>query len=601
MAEMKKRRTGPHPAAHSLLEMTPVRNVQSLAFPLRSAFALLLICSLASLLFCDSAHAVQARLGFHPDYIVVNSRDWRDVYSGMLFSELIGSEGMFIMSQEEAVLKVRILPADAEEVLIIENTAHRYYAGFESLVSSRGVGTERISSEDSLNLELAEVLDISSFIVLSDQFGYNAISVAPYALLTGSYVLFADSENIGRVAELIEEREANVMVYGSVDSEVREELRRFSPTVIDKGSKVDNNLEIAGMFLELKKVNQSWIVSGDELYRPIFSDKNPVVFIGKGVVPQKVDDFILKYNLRYLVLIGNELAPMVNSYKQEFEAKHRKGFFVAILIGRSPREINFAGDSIEAIDQFQIPSPLLGIEITDIYYNQITEELAVTYTNTEDAPLYFSSSILLASPERQLSVGDESPVFLSGGKARTILYYVGSMRQPVNLSATVIYGEDRVSLELLYTFREDTLDFLEIVDDSKIDLVSAEYDRLNNALFVKVRNSGKVTAYFDLEVDMRIGGNMQTLYAPEVYRLEEGESREVVIRQKLTSLDIEENPTVTLRAYYSQRAESLIKLKEAELPLEIRLPGYVYLGAAVVAVAVLAMLLLLWRRRKRRA
>ena len=87
----------------------------------------------------------------------------------------------------------------------------------------------------------------------------------------------------------------------------------------NEGSKIDNNLEIINRYMDVKATNQTWIVNGNILIKPIFSYKNPVMFIGQDIVPTKIDDFILENDITSLVLIGNELAPMVSQFKERME------------------------------------------------------------------------------------------------------------------------------------------------------------------------------------------------------------------------------------------------------------------------------------------
>jgi hypothetical protein len=552
---------------------------------------LLILCVLTAIL----AGSVCAQ-----DAILINSRDWKDVYSGMLYSSLIDLDAWFILSQDDAVLKVNLIPPTYSEILTLESERNRYYVGLEGLVESRGLEAEVISTRDSLNLELADVSD--DYIVVSDQYGYNAISVIPYALQTDSYVLFANRDNIDDIVDVLEDAES-VMVYGVLDREVRAALERFSPITIDEGSRIANNQEIAARFLENNDVGQAWLVSGDVLVKPIFEEKYPILFVGRSTVPLEVDAFVLEHNITSLVLQGNELVPMVSQFKQRFENNHYK-IIVTILIGRSARQIDFSGDQIEAVDSFRVPVPRLGIIISSIFYNQLERRLEVTYLNEGEAPLYFRSTITLNGDDGIQTSGDEASIFLSGGRSKTMVYPLDLTDEESSARFSVVFGEDRGTLDNLITQTFDPIEFITIEDNSEVRINAVKYDRFNNALFIEVENSGDVTAYADIELDLLIDGIEQTLFAKDILKLEEGGIREVIIRQRLSSLDLADNQEVTGRAFYSQRPESLVNTFEDQFPLGTVIAPAVYatgIGALVVLTILIVLFIIFWRRRKKEA
>jgi len=543
--------------------------------------------------------AVTSTIEYESDLILINSRNWMDVYSAMLFSELIRKDFEFITSQRHAIVQVDIIPVTKKDIVILESTSDRYYVGLEGLTQSKGFSSETITFDRPFNLILGDMLDIGSFIVVGDSYGYNSVSVTPYALLTNSYVVFANKFNIADVKKFLSDKAEKVTIYGLVDPEVKEELTSFNPYIIDKGSRIENNLAIVEEFLSLQEISQAWIVSGDELVKPIFSNRFPVMFIGKTNVPQSIETFILENDINSLVLLGNDLAPMVDNFRRQFEATNGRDLKVTVLIGRSARKIDFSGDSIEAIDMFRLPVPKIGLEVSNLLYNQLTDQLEVTYVNAQASPLYFMSTVEIEAGGDRVTVGDESPYLLSSRKSKTLTYPLSIERADISGIISVVFGEDIMTLDNLYTYGFDALEFIEIIDSSEIAIPWVRYDRLNHAIYIHIDNVGEASAYVDLELDMRIDGVNQTLYGQEIYRLAEGESLDAVIRQRLTSLDLEDNPSVLVRAAYSQREDSLSKRYEMHLPLGRTVPGTVYLitGAAIV---ILLIIIILVRRKEKK-
>ncbi len=556
-----------------------------------------IILFLSLLALIAPAYALESSLEYLPDYVIINSDDWREVYSGMLFSQHIGLQGNFLVSPEHAIMQADIIPVTVERVLLIE-TDNKYYGGYEGLIRSKGFDAMTVSTDDNLNLLLGGYLDTSKFIVISDAFGFNAISVASYALMSGSYVIFANRDNIDDVKSFLDGNVDELMIYGSVDTEVREELAEFDPIVIDTGGRISNNLEINKRFLSQKETKQVWVVSGDKIYRPLFSDDYPTLFIGRTTIPLEIDQFIEENGITSLVLIGNDMAGLMTQFKSRYESRTDKEILVNMLIGRSPRKIDFSGDRIEAIDMFDVPMPRLDINVSSIFYNQLTGQLEVTYENIGDAPLYFLSTITINDGGERKTLGDGEARFLSGGRIIAISYPVEILNEDASGSFSVVFGEDRRSLDSAYTYNFDELEFIRIEDSSDVMPKRAKYDRLNNALYITVENIGPVAAFADIEVDLLLDGVSQTLFAPEIIEIAEGTEAKVVIRQRLTSLDLDDNEFVKVRVRHSQRENMLLKVVEEDLPLEIIISPVLLSGAAC-CLLILILIIIFYRRRKK--
>ena len=133
--------------------------------------------------------------------------------------------------------------------------------------------TLSISNEKrKLILEIAEELeDITDFIVIDDSYGYNAISVAPYAIASNSWVLFADRNNIREVERFLAGRDVDsLIIYGHVDRDVRIRLEDFNPEVINiDGDRFLNNIEIVKRYQEIKSAKQTVLTNGEFIEKEI--------------------------------------------------------------------------------------------------------------------------------------------------------------------------------------------------------------------------------------------------------------------------------------------------------------------------------------------
>jgi len=182
---------------------------------------------LSSILFLLLVSFVSAQQ--EPNHIISNSEDWQDVYSTMLYGSLSGRTTHFLVSNRHAPLLLNGIPADAH-VWSISSEDVPFVIGYKNIIESRGMTAEEFVYSN-VNLELASQLDVSNFVVVDDSYGYNAISVAPYAVATNSYVLFADANTIDAVEDYLSSIDAvdNIIIYGHVDREVKNALEPYNP------------------------------------------------------------------------------------------------------------------------------------------------------------------------------------------------------------------------------------------------------------------------------------------------------------------------------------------------------------------------------------
>ena len=131
------------------------------------------------------------------DRVIVNSADWHDVYSGMLYASLLGVPSNFLVSQQDGAILLYSIPTNEPNILVVSSRTQPYVVGYGPFLQGRGYDNATELVTRNANLDLATRLtNITKFIVIDPAYGYNAISAAPYAVKAGYYVLFANSRNI---------------------------------------------------------------------------------------------------------------------------------------------------------------------------------------------------------------------------------------------------------------------------------------------------------------------------------------------------------------------------------------------------------------------
>ncbi|MFW6014297.1 MAG: hypothetical protein ACOCQG_03940 [Candidatus Nanoarchaeia archaeon] len=532
---------------------------------------------------------VFAGLAFAQDQVVINSRDWQDIYSGMIYAKINDADGRYPIEETRAELLLQMLDTNKEELMLIES-GNRVLSGYRSRLETRGFDVEVFESEN-INLELAGISNASGFIVMDDVYPHSSVSIAPFAVLKNYYVLFANADNIEEVIGIISEEGGEVIQYGHVDREVSDELEQFSPIVIDSGSKFENNIEIVEMFKEEANVSQFILTDGSFLEPQFFSGSEPVVFIGRTNTPDSTIEFLKESEIKNGIVIGNELVDLASNLKNEvgmnFLAKFAQGF----------------QQEQYTLDIINLPEPDYNPVVSEVMYNTNEDELVVSIENEGVTPVMFIGTYVISKDNETIAtVGDDDAVFLPGQSTSTQTYDVDLEDEgEIEVQANVIYGEEEQDLENLNEFTLP-IDFLEIIDNSNISLEDVHYDRSINRFIIEIKNIGEdtvyATAFFE---DLIINDRAQRLGTDELLSLAPGESDEIRIRADLTPLDIEENPQIRLNLRYGAQANMLLNHKQEERELVVAINEmFIIAGAVLLAITVIIFLLLKKRKKKRK-
>ncbi len=547
------------------------------------------------LIYSFNIHNVKAQEE-HYDIILSNSQDWRDVYSVMLYASLVGSDGRFITSTRHGSIIFYSIPRD-KSILIVSSKKDPYVAGFKAMFEAKGYDNVDEIFVRNANLELAKKLsDVNKFIIVDDAYGYHAIAAAPYAVVSRSYVLLVNKGNLPNIISFLDAKKPEkVILFGHLDRDVRAELMKYNPEIIDTGDRFDDNIEIVKKYLEINPRRQVVMTSGEFIEATFFTGQDPVLFIGKANVPPQIRDFIKNSDFITAVLVGNELINTATFIRRQI------GISVFVKFAQSARVPAGTINRVEDLDRFWMPRFELNLTISRIVYNRATKSLDVTYHNPSPVPIYFKSTITINASGNQIVVGDESPVFLDRGDYKTIPYVLDEPLTGNSAKAHIyaIYGEGKRSMEYLLE-KDYNISYIEINDEALLNITDVKYDLRHKRFVIELFNPGNVKAFADVEVvDVWVDGQYITASSPEIVALEPHRSKKVYIDMELTEEDISMNEYVRVKAYYGENKNALIKVIYAELPFVAFTPAPVtQIAIGVVVVIILLLLVFLIKRCK---
>ncbi|MGM5483051.1 MAG: hypothetical protein ACQESF_06305 [Nanobdellota archaeon] len=522
------------------------------------------------------------------DQIVINSRNWEDVYSGMIYSKINDIEANYPTEESRAQILLDSLDKGKENLLLIESS-EPFISNYRAELAAEGFEVEEFNYEDSINLELARESNFTKFIVMDSRFAYNAVSIAPFASLKNYYVIFADQFNINTAVEILEEKAEEVIQYGYVDREVNENLARFNPEKINEGSKYKNNVEIVKRFLKNKNTSQFILTNGKFIEPQFFENKYPIVFIGSTNTPDITMEFLKESNIKHGVLIGNELVDLATALKNRADMK------IMVKFAKGINQKQYTLDIIE------LPTPDYNPVVNQAFYNTLAQELVITLENQGETPVMIKGSYTLSSNnETVATVGDQEVIFVPGEGISTQTYDIELDEEKTNLKANILYGEDKSALENLNVINSN-VDFIEVNDESNITIDKVFYDKTIKRFVIKIKNTGKQTTYATgLINDFLLNEREQRLSTDKIIEILPGDSEILKIKADLSPLDIEENENINLELRYGGQKNMLLKEKNLQKELIVKSSTALYAGIALGAFIIAILLIFYTRKNKKK-
>lgn len=532
-----------------------------------------------------------------PNYVISNSENWQDVYSSVLYANLLEIGSDFLVSTAHGPMLLDGI-SKSNSLLIVSSEDDPFVFNYPSLAESKGFDSPEEIEVSSANLELIELLpEINNFIVVGDSYGYNPLAVEAYAIATNSWVFLANRANIDDINSILEDREINeLLLYGYVDSEVTETLSSYDPEIINTGDRFEDNIEIVKKYSKVGSISQVLLSNGEFIEKEIMQGKNPMLFTGKENVPDKIAEYIKSSGIQIGVLIGNDLIGAASNIRQS------TGINVMVKFARSARERTAGVSAVEGLDLFYIPVPNLNLTIYTINYNRATSTVEMTYRSNSNMPAYFKGTINLIDDSDNSRFGDLEEIFIAPEDFKTVVYK-GVELSGDNITAEVytLFGESPSSLDRILQGRYP-VQIVNVIDRCELDIKNIIYNEQEKAFEVKLKNLGDYDCWASVELkDISINRIKQTLGTETSERITPGQTKKIFIYETLTKTDLEKNEFVRVVAYYGEKRDSLVNVLEERLELGYQMFStltYVILALAIAIIVVIILLIIVKRKEK---
>lgn len=530
------------------------------------------------------------------EIVVVNSKNWQDIFSGILYSQITGKKGYFIHEPSGSFVLEKLAQEKDKKIFYIKGEKQIAY-GFEIILRGKGFDVKTYNAQGkNTAIDLARKAGVKNFIIVDGVYGYNAIAAAQYAILTKSFILFADRTNVDEIISVFNELNAEkIILVGRLDAEIREALENenFKLDIINNGNKIDDSIELAERFLNIKKVNQVHFTQGDIIEISLMDGKFPTLIVGTEVVPDSVINFLKSRDeIETGVMIGGGGTSLAKFIRD----KTGINTFVKLGIIKTNEP-----SVIYNLPLFKIPVYDVALDIVEVNYNLLTNKLEVTYENPINLPLYFLTvqhRILLDEKELGL-VGDENVVFLDKNEKKTLFYDVDLVKykdKKLVLDSTVLYGERAGSLDVRLN-KKTRIGFIEVEDNSFIELEKVFYDKRLGRFELFVKNTGETVVYVKPSVTNILVEGVKENFAGNKVKITQGKTSKLIVNAKLTWQDLKENPQINVLLLYGERKNALINELSESVELVIKTTNYLIYIIGITAILIIMIIILIrWKR-----
>jgi hypothetical protein len=535
--------------------------------------------------------------------VLVNSQDWIDVYSGLLYAKLTNNPALFMTSTKYVTVLQKMLPA-GDSILVIESQRLPYFANVGGTLRRQGYDQTTIFSGggSALNLELAKQLNLNRFVIVDPTYGFNAVSVGPYAISTKAFVLFADDRNIDQVFTYLSSvpKIEKLIIYGSVSEAVMQKLAGFSPEVINTGNRYKDNIELLNRYFQANPTAQQAVLTSGEFLENEIVGGEPVILVGRERVLPNTVSFVKNSNLKTTVLIGNELTGSAKMLKEQ------TGIPVFVKVGQGVPMGVATYEPIKALDMFYLPMLVIQIELGYVQYNTLDKNIEIVYRN-RGVRTFFSGTInILVDGQTIQTIGDKEVQRLERNETLGFRYpvdlseYVGQNRN-ITAGILTIYGESTEIMDRAI-MANVPIRFSTANDQCELKLGRVTFDTNTQRISVVLDNPSQADCYASINLlDMTINDQKQLVNYPGQAFIPAGTSQTFKIKQRMTTVDIADNPTVHVKVLYGAQDGLLFKFLDETVPFTLAGEYTTIIIVAVIAVLLIVIIVLfvLWRRSRK--
>ena len=497
--------------------------------------------------------------------VVVNSQDWGDVYSGLLYARLNNLPAYFLSSSNPQGI-LRILPGPQEVILI--QSSNPFVSNLNTLLTSKGYTvTLRTISDGSVDLLPS---GINTYYVVEKDRPSAAIAVAPLAVANKAWVFLVDQRNLPTVTSLL--RGKNVILVGYFTRSVKTTLDDYKSSEIIDPNKFTLSIKVAEEFLKIKPTTQVIISEGRYIENELFAGHSPVLLVGTNLLPQETLRWMQSKRIKTCVVLGAHLTYI----GEQIRSLSKRAIGVFIKYGEA-----VPGSPIYALNMMPIPTSNLKLSVISVIYDPTAKKIMITYKNDGEIGLFELTTFRVLHDGTEIaSGGDENVKFIGAGETTVSHYNIDIPADLLSKNLTVeifaSYGDSPNNLDSYLTNKGKfgpplTLPLLvkSVSDRSQLDIISLTYYKPHKRIGVKVGNIGTVGTWFMVKIpSIKIHG-VESALQSDVRFVPAGESKEVYMGADLDEFDLVDDSSLVVVVDFGEKRDLLVKSVEKRMKMNV--------------------------------
>lgn len=530
------------------------------------------------------------------DYLVGNSKDWRDLYLVATSAALTNKSFIFFSNLAEAELAMKVIPSDSD-VIVYEPNSGSVVKNYEKYLELNGRPASTVSYNGYGELQ-SELFGrgFDGYVVLEPTFGLEAITSSPLSIVNRYPPLFLTQDTLGGVRSLTNGK--HMILAGRFPVRLS---NQFTPATGITGMYDDNVVELVRMSYEAKPGN-SWGIIGkiDKVDLDTLASANPLI-IYYGETETVLRSLNATPQLTNFEVISADMADMARS----FEAG--SGRDLKLILKFAQTYTNLPGQTGRLFDLKTVPFdyPVESLEIVQIAYYPEKGIVAVTFRNTGNIDVSFFTAIEFAGN----ALIDENIHTIAPQSTITIPYILEVVGSGSDTKRTVIntrYGMDvpfRKAIESPeggVVLTRDAEVNNEPFSNFSIGLISADYYDTRGALIIRIDNptDSQIVAFAEIIIDENT-----VLSSPLETISPDAEGALTISTPYLTAADLTAE-SYRIVVYYGEKDTLL--MRSFDVPIEKKqelitgLVGMVGSPAVLIPLVILLLIIFLFIILKRR-
>lgn len=318
-------------------------------------------------------------------------------------------------------------------------------------------------------------------------------------------------------------------------------------------------------------------------------------------------NYLKTAGFKVAVIIGNDLTSTSQFIKKQ------TGLSIFLKFGKGTSSTG-RFEHVENLDTFPIPKIDLLLTFEKIEYNKLTKQIEISLKNEKEAKIYLRPTIGILSNDKLIETisGNFESIDKKERKGFVFDVDLNNLEEKSTFADIFIpYGSSETELEYAITAKVP-INFIEIADPCELDIIELKFIKSIQRFIITVESNRECFADPSL-IDLIIEDEKTTIEMLGEEKIK-GKAK-LKIKQRMTEVDIADNPKIKVKVNFGSRKNMLVKSTEKVLPLSVfeneeseqksgaeeKMLTILITSLIVLTLIVLILIYsILWQRKKRK-